>query len=31
MVPSLQVLFLVSLAACVAWLSYLAWVTRHDD
>jgi uncharacterized membrane protein len=30
MVLALQVLFLVSLVACVAWLAYLGWITRHD-
>jgi hypothetical protein len=29
-VTVLQTIFLASLAACVAWLSYLAWVTRDN-
>jgi hypothetical protein len=30
MVAALQVLFLASLVACVGWLGYLGWITRHD-
>ena len=30
MLPFLQVLFLVALAGAVAWLVFLAWLTRHD-
>ena len=30
MLLAMQVLFLVGLVACVAWLGYLGWITRHD-
>jgi hypothetical protein len=30
MLPLLQGLFLVALAATVGWLIFLAWTTRHD-